>query len=364
MRLDWPDVARGAAMMLVVLAHTLQLMEISGWQLGWLDTANLYLTAVRMPLFFLIAGLFGARAIRRTWRGLFASRLALLIYMYVLWMLIRAVWFSFVPWPLNDDHPWVALAISPFWPTNGLWFLFALILYLLVGKLTAKARAWIPLGAALALALVTASGLLPNGGNPIWNSIALYAFFFLLGARLPQLWFAIADRAGVLLLIAALLVVPASVVLFGVLPDPVQGLGRVVLSVVCVAAAIVLAAMVARVRWLSSPFRYVGRRTIAVYVVHAMLLAVLVPLVPVGVVAPVVIAVGLTTVGVCVPLVLYRFLAPVGGVFGLPHPLDRRLQRWAAGASTDQRRGSTSRSEVRSASSQMRSTRGKTASAE
>jgi len=343
MRLAWPDVARGAAMVLVVLAHTLQLMGLSGWHLGWLDTANLYLTAVRMPLFFLIAGLFGARAIRRTWRGLFASRLALLIYMYLLWMLLRAIWFSFVPWPLEDDHPWVALAISPVWPTNGLWFLFALIVYLVVGRLTAKAPAWIPLTAAFALALVTASGLLPNGGNPIWDSIALYAFFFLLGARIPVLWFAVAERATIPLLIVALLVVVAGALIFGALPEPVQGLARVVLSALSVTAAIVFAAVAARAPRLSAPLRYVGRRTIAVYVVHAMLLAVLVPLVPVDSVAPVVAAILLAAVAVCVPLALYRFLAPVGGVFGLPHRLQRRLDDWAGSQADPQRPGSSSR---------------------
>lgn len=325
MRLAWPDVARGAAMILVVLAHTLQLMDVYGWQNGWLDTANLYLTAVRMPLFFLIAGVFGARAIRRSWRALFASRLALLIYMYFLWMLIRAIWFTVVPWPLTDDHPWLALLISPFWPTNGLWFLFALIAYLLIGKLTASAPAWLPLAAAAVLSVGTASGLLPNGGNEVWNSIAIYAFFFLLGARLPELWGAVAARANTLLLVVALAAVPASIVVFGMLPTVVQGVARVGLSVVCVTAAIIVAAMIARVAWLAAPFRYVGTRTIAVYVSHAMLLAVLVPLVPAGSVPPVVVAVVLTAVGVAVPLVLYRYLAPVGGVFNLPKPLAKRL---------------------------------------
>lgn len=325
MRLAWPDVARGAAMMLVVLAHALQLMEVYGWRLGWLDTANLYLTAVRMPLFFLIAGVFAARAIQRSWTRLFASRLALLIYMYVLWMLIRAVWFSVVPWPLSDEHPWVALLISPVWPTNGLWFLYALIVYLVVGKLTARWPAWVPLVLAGVLSAAAASGLVPDGGNPVWRSIALYAFFFLLGARLPAVWGAVASRASIVLLLAAVAAVPASIVVFGLLPDVVEGSGRVVLSVVCVTAAIVVAAMVARVGWLSAPFRYVGQRTIAVYVVHAMLLAAVVPLVPVGLVPPVIFAVALTAFGVAIPLVLHRFLAPVGGVFTLPHPLQRRL---------------------------------------
>jgi peptidoglycan/LPS O-acetylase OafA/YrhL len=175
------------------------------------------------------------------------------------------------------------------------------------------------------LAVATASDLVPDGGNPVWRSIALYAFFFLLGARLPEVWMAVASRSNVLLLVAALATVPSSVAVFGLLPNIAQGAGRVTLSVVCVGAAIIVAAMVARVGRLAAPFRYVGQRTIAVYVVHAMLLAAVVPLIPVGILPPVVVAIVLTAFGVAVPLLLYRALAPVGGVFNLPHPVARRL---------------------------------------
>lgn len=325
-RLAWADVARGAAMMLVVLAHTLQLMEIGGWDLGWLDTLNLYLTAIRMPLFFLIAGVFGARAVQRTWAGLWASRLALLVYMYFLWMLIRAVWFTFVPWPLGDLAPWLALAVSPFWPTNGLWFLYALVLYLVVGRLTARWPAWIPLTAAGLLSAVAASDLLPTGGNPVWRSIALYLFFFLLGARFADVWKALAARSNLLLLLAAVVAVPAGIVVFGFVPDIAAGVARVLLSVVCVCASIVVAAMVARARPLAAPFIGVGRRTLPIYVTHTLLLAVLVPLVPAAIVPPAIAAVVLTSVAILLSLLLYLLLGRFSGIYSLPAPVQRRLQ--------------------------------------
>ena len=326
MRLAWADVARGGAMTLVVLAHALQLMGVYGWHNGWLDTLNLYLTAVRMPLFFLVAGIFGANAIRRTWSGLFASRLALLIYMYILWMLIRAVWFSFVPWPLSEVHPWIALVLSPFWPTNGLWFLFALIVYLVVGKLTERLPPWIPLIGSAALAVAAVTDVVPTGGNAVWRSVAMYMFFFLLGARLPEVWRAVAARANLVLLVAAIIVVPAAMAAFSYIPGPVQGAARIALSVISVAACLVIAAMIAKVGWLSAPFQYIGQRTIAIYVAHAMLLAAVMPLIPVGIVPPVVAAAALTVLGVGVPLILYRLLAPVGGVFNLPKPVARALE--------------------------------------
>ena len=331
MRLAWADVARGGAMIAVVLAHALQLMAVYGWHNAWLDTLNLYLTAVRMPLFFLVAGIFGANAIRRTWRGLFASRLALLIYMYFLWMAIRAVWFTFVPWPLSEVHPWVALLLSPIWPTNGLWFLFALIVYLVVGKLTQRLPVWIPLVASGALAVAAAMDVVPTAGNTVWRSVAMYMFFFLLGARLPEVWRAVAARANVALLVVAIIVVPAAMAAFSFIPGPARGVGRIALSVICVAACLVIAAMIAKVGWLSAPFEYIGQRTIAIYVAHAMLLAAVVPLIPVGIVPPVVAAVVLTAFGVGVPLILYKLLAPVGGVFNLPKPVARALESQRTG---------------------------------
>ncbi|HWI31643.1 MAG TPA: acyltransferase family protein [Microbacterium sp.] len=324
-RLDWADVARGGAMILVVFAHTLQLMDVGGWQLGWLDSLNLYLTAIRMPLFFLISGVFAASAIRRTWGGLFASRLALLLYMYFAWMLLRAVWFSVVPWPLSDTHPWSALLISPVWPTNGLWFLYALIVYLVIGRLTARWPAWIPLSISGVVAVLAASDLIPTGGNGVWRSVALYLFFFLLGARLSDLWKGVAARANVVLLVVAVVAIPAGILAFTLIDDPFRGASRVALSVLCVAACLVIAAMAAKVRPLARPFLYVGSRTLPVYVMHAMLLAVLVPLVPVGLTSALLISVALTLLATVIPLALYRVLGPIGGIFNLPHAFERRL---------------------------------------
>lgn len=324
-RLDWADVARGGAMLLVVFAHTLQLMDVGGWQLGWLDTLNLYLTAIRMPLFFLISGVFAAAAIRRTWAGLFASRLALLLYVYFLWMLLRAVWFSVIPWPLSDTHPWAALLLSPVWPTNGLWFLYALVVYLVIARATARWPAWVPLTLAGVVAALAASDLIPTGGNGVWRSIALYLFFFLLGARLSDLWKGIAARANVALLVVAVLAIPLGILLFTRIGDPFRGVSRVALSVLCVAACLVIAAMVARVRPLARPFLHVGTRTLPIYVTHAMLLAVLVPLVPVGLGSPALVSVVLTLLATLIPLGLYRLLGPVGGIYNLPHALERRL---------------------------------------
>ncbi|QEO14184.1 acyltransferase family protein [Agromyces intestinalis] len=335
-RLAWADLARGGAMILVVFAHAVQLLDAYGWTLGWLDPANTYLTAIRMPLFFLISGVFAARAVRRSWPGLFSSRLALLAYVYLLWMLVRAIWFSVVPWPLDDVPPWLALAVAPVWPTNGLWFLYALILYLVLAKLTLRWPRWMVIALFAALSVAAAYGVvawLAGGASAwtwTWNSIAMYGLFFMLGVHGSRMWRDLAARTRVWWAVPAAVAIPLGVIGFTLLPAPLLGVGRIALSVASVAACVVIAAAVARWEPFARTFVYIGGRTLPIYVVHAMLLAALVPLAPADAVISWVAVLVLVGLGVVIPLGLYRWLGPIGGVFNLPHPLARSLVRWRA----------------------------------
>lgn len=328
-RVAWADVARGAVIILVVFAHAVQLTTAYGWSMGWLSTLNLYLTAVRMPLFFLVAGIFAVSAIRRPWRMLLATRIAFLVYLYLLWSIVRAIWFSVVPWPFGEMPPWLALLVSPVWPTSGLWFLYALILYTVLAKLTARLPRWLVLAAAAVISVAAAADVIPTGGNGVWRSIALYLFFFLLGVHGRTVLFALADRSRAWWAIPAALVVPAAMLVYSRVPGLVAPAARVILSVVCVLAVVVIAATVARARILRVPLTYIGTRTLPIYVVHTLLLAAVVVLIPVDVVSTPVVVVALTLLGVGGPLLLERLLRGVDGVFTLPRRLGTSLARLA-----------------------------------
>lgn len=317
-RLRWPDTARGGAMILVVLAHALQLMGAYGWDLGWLATANTFLTAIRMPLFFVISGMLAASVVQRPWGEVWSRRLWLLVYVYVLWSAVRAIWFSFVPWPLGDVPPWLAFLLLPVWPTTGLWFLFALIAYVVIARATRAWPTWAVLVPAAALSVAAAYDVVPTGGNPIWRSIALYLFFFVLGVRATTRWKALAARSRPWWIVPALVIVPVSFALFTVVPSAAAGVARVVLSVVCVAACVVVASVLARSRVLSAPFVAVGRRTLPVYVLHTLLLAAVVPLIPVGAAPATLIAAVLCLGAVAVCLTVAVLFGSVPGVFSPP----------------------------------------------
>ena len=68
-RLAWPDLARGACMVLVVLLHADHALRHIGQNDEHLYLLNELLVPLRQPLFFLISGMLGAGVLSRGARG-------------------------------------------------------------------------------------------------------------------------------------------------------------------------------------------------------------------------------------------------------------------------------------------------------
>ena len=64
-RLAWPDLARGACMVLVVLLHSDHAVRHIGENDEHLHLLNELLVPLRQPLFFLISGMLGAGILSR-----------------------------------------------------------------------------------------------------------------------------------------------------------------------------------------------------------------------------------------------------------------------------------------------------------
>jgi len=90
-RMQWVDTLKGLAIILVVYRHViigLQRMEMDVPK--GLATANLLFYSFRMPLFFILSGLFLHRSLKkRTTRSLIESKFATLIYPYLVWTVIQ-----------------------------------------------------------------------------------------------------------------------------------------------------------------------------------------------------------------------------------------------------------------------------------
>jgi threonine dehydratase len=102
-RQRWADVAKGLCIVLVVLWHVtrkdyLQLpLDPSLPVAGAWGRFSEVLLPVRMPLFFLISGLFAARQLDRPWPRVWSDRVAPLLYLFVLWTLVHTLVLRLAP---------------------------------------------------------------------------------------------------------------------------------------------------------------------------------------------------------------------------------------------------------------------------
>jgi uncharacterized membrane protein YcfT len=276
-RVGWPDVAKGVCIILVVLWHVVTKVAIDADGAGpvtdvWV-TLNAQLLPLRIPLFFLVSGVFAARAVldpeRASWRRR-ASRLALL---YLVWVLIQTFVLALTPDfdTARATSGWELLAQLTISPTN-LWYLLALAVYLVVGRLTRGVPTAVVLSVAFAIAAVAGAGLLPDLGN-LWQLVQ-NLFFFLAGLRLRAAVerFAGRPRLRATLLLGGVYVGALALVsMLGIRLVP--GVWPA-LALVAVAFGVAASALVDRkAEVVARPLRWIGRRTLPIYVLHMMPLA-------------------------------------------------------------------------------------------
>ncbi|KJL40348.1 Inner membrane protein YcfT [Microbacterium trichothecenolyticum] len=318
-RVQWIDIAKGVAIALVVLHHSLQFLEAYGWVAGPLQRADTGLTTMRMPLFFAVSGLLAAGAIRtlpfgRLWR----RRLLLLAYLYVLWGLVRAVWFSLVPWPLEPLDPWMQFLVSPVQPWSGLWYLYALVLYSAAAWAMRRLPAWLQLTFAGAVSVLFASGIIQLGTGYTWRSIGTYFFFFVFGMHGRELLLRWAERVTWPLGIGVFAGYGALTLGLSLVPSSVRWAATLPVAVLGVAAGVALAVMLSRIPVAGNAAQGLGARTLPVYVLHVLVISALAPLIPVAALPTAAVAVGLAAVAIAVALALYAAVGRVPGLFSLP----------------------------------------------
>jgi uncharacterized membrane protein YcfT len=129
-RMAWVDYARGMAIILVVYRHTMVGLERSGTDVpSFLFNIQEFLVNVRMPVFFVLSGIFLGRSLLKRSAGYLVSKKAkTLLYPYLLWTVIlitvqimlsdytnskRTVhdYLYIITQPRNLDHMWYLLAL-------------------------------------------------------------------------------------------------------------------------------------------------------------------------------------------------------------------------------------------------------------
>jgi uncharacterized membrane protein YcfT len=329
LRVEWVDAAKAMSILLVVAHHTMWFLVNAGQAPAALVAANTALASLRMPLFFLASGLFAAAPLAAPWRTVLHKRVAFFLYLYVLWTLIRFVFFLALPGvvdPYDSANP-VGLALALLLPGPGMWFLYALALFSVIGKLIRPVPVWLQLGAAGVLSALAGAEILAFDSFS-WTFMARYLFFFLLGCHAPQLIERLARSSSTLKVLAAAGASAGSAA--GAVALDIRWIPGVALAlnVLAVTFGVLFAAWISRFR-VGRPLVVLGRHTLPVYLVHILWVAVIMtglrwvelPLVA-QYAAPVVMAV--VAAGLC--LLTRRVLVAAGApwLFALPSRLAYR----------------------------------------
>lgn len=272
-RVDWVDYGKGLSIILVVLHHCIADPDKTNspfWSAPFIlfdETFALF----RMPLFFLMAGIFAAKALRTDWPEFIDKKVIHFLYLFVLWSFITYVYTVVMPYVALGARSTKLDSILYIFvePPRTLWFIYALLLMFLLTRILRS----VPIGVLLLVSTVAYFVVIGDGlllEVPFTEKLVRLYFFFLLGCWLsPYLQKARQFvRPWHLLLLVAYL---AGAVLLVKRPEW-QGMVIVFFCQLAgVAGGIVLAEMLSRGRFWGF-VRLVGVYSLAVYVMHRLVL--------------------------------------------------------------------------------------------
>jgi uncharacterized membrane protein YcfT len=276
-RLPWVDTARGAAIVLVITHHAVLFTTSEGLgHPGW-TALNETLRLLRMPLFFFLSGMLAVRAVQRPWADLLRRRVTSDLWVYLLWASAAFAAFTLLPYARDDLPTGVSgwLLDTLLLPGNGAWYLLALALYLVAGRLTRSVPTRVLLPAAAVVAAAFGPGQLVRYSF-VWSDVLTLFVFFAAGLRLRDLALGLTDR------VPGPFAVATAATATGALALTVTGLGltqvpgvRLLVGTTAVATGCAVAVRLAPTLG-GRALADVGRRTLPVYVTHEIVLAVLV----------------------------------------------------------------------------------------
>ncbi|QIG38553.1 acyltransferase family protein [Microbacterium sp. 4R-513] len=277
---EWVDFVKGTAIILIVAYHTTLFLTSIGFDAAGIGRVKVVLELFPMPAFFLITGVFHNRVGTWSFADVWKRRLRQYLYLYVLWSVIRFVFYLVAPNVRSDgagttaSDPLALLGIL-IWPISSYWFIYALFVFTLVLWLFRKAPPWVLLSIALVLSVLSSSGIL-DARNVGINRMTEYLIFFTLGAYFNRRIFAAVD--GMRPWKAA--AVTAGFVAFAGLVTLVPVLHRIpgtafVGQLLAIATGFALAYYLVHLVFLKWVV-YVGLRTLNIYLVHVFVIALVV----------------------------------------------------------------------------------------
>lgn len=286
-RVGWVDAAKGLCILLVVLGHAITELQAHGYYTAKWEQFNFFLGPIRMPLFFLLSGLFAGKALKESWHKLANRRIWVMVYLYVLWVPLRDFVLFLMPYthveasgivyppPIADVSQWGArvynTAHAVVEPTSYLWFLWALALFAIITRAFRR----VPPLIQLVIAGLISVWAPFEAASWSWDFVTKMLFFYMLGMYGAPWIFRMAQRRSAVWLaitLTAFLSVAIWVqVTFNSFNEGNVGFTRVYLSTTGALAAVNIMAMLQNTR-LIVPFEKVGGRTLPIFLMHIPML--------------------------------------------------------------------------------------------
>jgi len=275
-RIEWIDIAKGGAILMVVFFHaSIQIEESTSGLPGPIWQINNYLLPILMPLFFFVSGYLSRRAVERGWRALLLEKTILYFYLIVIWSCI--IWAQSVLLASNSESLFEYLKSNLFPPQNRLWFIAALGLYFPLTKLVLP---WHKAGFVLAAGsyLTVSLGNIEFDSYVYENLLSFYVFF--LGGCI---WGAIAVsklKANLLHAGAAAAIYLSLMAASTKLSGALSTMATAALPLIGLILGCYAAIFIARVGGISRIGVYLGKTTLPIYLAHSIIISIAVHAVP------------------------------------------------------------------------------------
>ncbi|MEP6466679.1 MAG: acyltransferase [Parafilimonas sp.] len=191
-RLYWVDYLKGIAIVLVVYRHSLLGIQGSGQPTpAFLENANMVFFSFRMPLFFMLSGIFASLSLRkRSVKQYISSKFETLVYPYFIWVIIQITLQICLSGFTNSNRGLIDYTYIFYQPRNldQFWYLPALfnaaVVYVLIKKYISEK--WFVL-IMIALGFYFLSPYMQNI-SMISDWMEFY-IFFAIGDTISQLFF-------------------------------------------------------------------------------------------------------------------------------------------------------------------------------
>lgn len=280
-RLDWVDIAKAGAILLVVVYH------VGSNGLSYLTpgsnraedvwaTLNAVLIPVRMPLFFLVSGVLAVGAIQRPWAMVWRKRVGDLLWPFALWTLLFAVPYALayaeqsVTGTALEAASWTPIAAGAYWYLPALAVFFAAAWLLRRAPVVLLVIAVVLWRGAPFIRGAVGGFIDPDATLTIYRWATFLVWFALGAAARPLI-----ERIAHLPVYVALITAP----LYGVAAVLVYQHGWALvpaLNVLGLITALIASAQLAKSARMVRLGSYLAKRTLPIYLIHPILLAIVV----------------------------------------------------------------------------------------